>query len=101
MALLNNIPLAIIPCAVTCFKVAIDHYIFCPSGAKNVPIVWRRENHYQYTTNNMQIRKQSEKTRDMSSCHEKNNGYLGLSKRSFMPQLWEEVRPHFDTYAPV
>jgi hypothetical protein len=41
MALLNNIPLAIIPCAVTCFKVAIDHYIFCPSGAKKVPIVWR------------------------------------------------------------
>jgi hypothetical protein len=41
MALLNNIPLAIIPCAVTCFKIAIDHYIFCPSGAKNVPIVWR------------------------------------------------------------
>jgi hypothetical protein len=47
----------------------------------------------------MQIRKQSEKTRDMSSWHEKNNGYLGLSKRSFMPQLWEKVRPHFDTYS--
>jgi hypothetical protein len=37
MALLNNIPLAIILCAVTCFKVAIDHYIFCPSGAKMFP----------------------------------------------------------------
>jgi hypothetical protein len=59
------------------------------------------ENHYQHTTNDMQMRQQSEKTQDLSSCYEKNNGYLGLSKRSFMPQLWEGVRPHFDTYAPA
>ena len=84
-----------------CFIVTIDYYIFRPASAKKVPIVWRGKSYYQHTTNVVQLRQQSEKTQNLSSFHEKNNGYLGLSKRSFMPQLWEEVRPHFDTYAPA
>jgi hypothetical protein len=76
---------------VACSKVAIDHYIFRPSSAKKGPLVWRRKSYYQHTTNGVQLRQQSEKTQDLSSFHEKNNGYLGLSKRSFMPHLWEEV----------
>jgi hypothetical protein len=81
------LPLAITPCAVACFKVAIDHYIFRPASAKKVPIVWRGKSYYQHTTNVVQLRQQSEKTQNLSSFHEKNNEYLGLSKRSFMPQL--------------
>jgi hypothetical protein len=37
MALLNNISLAIIPCAVTCFKVAIDHIYFARPALKMFP----------------------------------------------------------------
>jgi hypothetical protein len=56
MALLNIIPLAIVPCAGAHFKPEINHYIFCPSSAEQSPVVWCRKNHDQHTTSDMQMR---------------------------------------------
>jgi hypothetical protein len=49
----------------------------------------------------MHVRQLPKNIPKSSSCHEKNNGYLGIGKFSIVPQSWEELRPHFDTYAPA
>jgi hypothetical protein len=100
MALLNIIPLTIVPCAGAHFRPEISYYIFCPSSAKQTPVCLRMID-YQHKINDMHVRQLPKNIPKSSSCHEKNNGYLDIGKFSIVPQSWEEVRPHFDIYAPA
>jgi hypothetical protein len=98
MTLLNIHPPVIVPCAGAYFKPKIDHYIFCPSCAKKFPSPCVGKPTTSTPPVTCKWGNYRKRIQDLSSCHEKNNGYLGPGQVSIVPQLWQEVRPHFDTY---